>query len=473
MQTTRPQNFLAALACCLAAGWIVAPNAQAQSEESDPAPALGEFEPAPLPPPNQPFLIPDVSQSLVDHTQIKERWFTAKFGLVVLADYNSFHQDANSLSQVGRQPDGWDDRSLRVMMRGTIGTGYQFSYLFAGEYKGFDTEPGDLWNLTDLSFTLPLAGPATKLTVGKTKESFAYEMVGDAANLPQQERVLSPFFVSRNVGAKLTQVFGADQRMTLSGGVFNDWWVTGDAQADSGTDVAARFTGLAWDQPDGKRFLHLGLSGRYAGADNNTMRYKGRPESNVTDPYVDTGDLSGDHAWHLGLEALWNEGPFFVLAEYNRAWVTSPTSGDPQFSGYYVTASWILTGETRPAVMDPEVTCSWRTSPPTGLLSPHRPCCSGSSPLYGDLDSCAAGAIRLRFGTCAGVRCEPLNRSRRRWPIRRRTKASASASTCCRSAPPTGISLSSGPQVAARPYCKGCSCNRCCPASARTWINAP
>lgn len=138
--------------------------------------------------------------------------------------------------------------------------------------------------MTDVAFTFPLGGPATKLTVGKTKETFSYEMVGDAGNLPQQERVLNPFFVSRNIGVKLTQVVGESQRMTASAGVFNDWWVTGDSLADSGTDISARITGLAWDQRDGRSFLHLGASGRYAGADENILRYKGRPESNVADP---------------------------------------------------------------------------------------------------------------------------------------------------------------------------------------------
>ena len=346
MRTIRTQMWLVVLSLALVMAG--APNARAQSEESDPAPALGEFEAAPLPPPEQPFLVPDVPQSVVDQTQVKERWLTLKVGVVLLADYTAFNQDSVSIGQVGKQKDQWEARAARLMLRGTIGTDYQISYLVAAEYKGFETAPEDLWQLTDLSFTFPLGGPATKLTVGKTKETFAYEMVGDAANLPQQERVLTPFFVSRNVGAKLSHVFGADQRMTLSGGVFNDWWVNGDSFSDSGTDVSARFTGLAWDQPDGKRFLHLGISGRYAGADNNTLRYKGRPESNVTDDYVDTGNLPGDHAWHLGLEALWNEGPFSVLAEYNRAWVNSPASGNPEFSGYYITGSWILTGETRP-----------------------------------------------------------------------------------------------------------------------------
>ena len=345
----KTKAFLAAtLLGGLGAGLLCASNAQAQSEESEPAPALGEFEAAPLPPPDKPFLVPDVPQSVVDRTQVKERWLTLKVGLVTLADYTAFNQDSASISQVGKQQDQWEARAARLMFRGTIGTDYKIGYLVAGEYKGFETDPEELWQLTDVSLTFPLGGPATKLTVGKTKETFAYEMVGDAANLPQQERVLTPFFVSRNVGVKVIHVFGDNQRMTLSGGVFNDWFVTGDSLSDSGTDVSARFTGLVWDKRDGKSFLHLGVSGRYAGADNNTLRYKGRPESNVSGNYVDAGNLAGDHAWHLGLEALWNEGPFSVLAEYNRAWVSSAASGNPQFYGYYITGSWILTGETRP-----------------------------------------------------------------------------------------------------------------------------
>jgi phosphate-selective porin OprO and OprP len=348
MKITLQQNLIVALIGIFGFCMVFAPRVCAQSEESEPAPVLGEFEASPLPPPEQPFIFPDVPQSALDQTQIQERWFTLKMGIVTLADYTAFNQDRDSIEQVDKQEDQWEARAARLMFRGTFGTDYKVGYLIAGEYKGFESEPEDLWSLTDLSFTFPLGGPATKLIVGKTKETFDYEMVGDAANLPHPERVMSPFFVSRNVGAKLIRVLGTDQRMTISGGVFNDWWVNGDSLSDSGTDVTARFTGLAWDQRDGKSFLHLGVSGRYAGADNDMLRYRGRPESNVSDYYVDTGNLPGDHAWHFGLEGLWNEGPFSVLAEYNRAWVSSSTSGNPQFYGYYITGSWILTGETRP-----------------------------------------------------------------------------------------------------------------------------
>jgi phosphate-selective porin OprO/OprP len=337
-----------ALSSCLAASLLGAPRALAQSEESEGVPALGMFEADPLPAPEQPFFIPDIPHSFEEKTQVRERWVTLKIGLVTLADYTAFNQDDVNVGQVGGQKDQWEARAARLMLRGTLGKDYKIGYLVAAEYNGFETEPEDLWSLTDLSFTFPIAGPATKLTLGKTKETFAYEMVGDAANLPQQERVLSPFFVSRNVGARLSHVLGESQRMTASAGVYNDAWVTGASWDESGTDVSARVTGLVWDCNDGTRFLHVGTSGRYAGADDNTMRYKGRPESNVADPFVDSGNLAGDHAWNLGLEALWNEGPFSVLAEYNRAWVDAQASGDPQFQGYYLTGSWIMTGETRP-----------------------------------------------------------------------------------------------------------------------------
>jgi len=338
----------AAFAGALAAGVVGSPDARAQSVESALAPVRGTFEPALLPPPEQPFLVPDAPQDAEEHVQATSPWFTFKLGLVLIADYTAFSQDANSLAQVGRQRNQWDDRAARLMFHGTLGTRYKVGYLLAGEYKGFESEPEQTWQLTDASLTFPLGSPATRLTVGKTKETFAYEMVGDAANLPPQERVLNPFFVSRNFGAKLSRVLGADHRMTASAGVFNNWWVHGESLKDSGTDATARVTGLLWDRRNGKSFLHLGVAGRYFGADNNVLRYKARPESNVTDNYLDTGNLSSDHAWHLGLEALWNEGPYSVLAEYHRASVASAGAGNPGFYGYYVAGSWVLTGETRP-----------------------------------------------------------------------------------------------------------------------------
>lgn len=289
------------------------------------------------------YAIPDASvgkQPLVD-----EHFFTLKPHLVVLLDYTAFNQDADSIAQVGVQPGKFEIRSLRLQFVGTIGRDYKVGWMVSGEYKGFDSDPDTRWNLTDLNLTFPL-GDRAKLILGKQKETFAYEMVGDAANLSSSERVLNPFFISRNTGAKFIAVVGPGKRGTFSTGVYYDEW---DIQAAErrGVDVTARGTVLLWDQPETHRFLHLGLAGRHV-ASAGELRYKGRPGSNVASNFVDTGKFAADGAFHVGLETMLGLGPVQLAGEYVQAQVDAPTKGNPVFHGWYVTGSWVLTGESRP-----------------------------------------------------------------------------------------------------------------------------
>jgi phosphate-selective porin OprO/OprP len=273
--------------------------------------------------------------------------FSIRPVLVLLVDHTRFWQDDNSIAQVGPQENDWEFRAARLSFIGHVGSGYKVNYQIAAEYKGFDGDPDTTWSLTDLSLTFPL-NPRTKLQVGKTKETFAYEMVGDAANLPNAERVLSPFFVSRNTGFRLTHVMGANRRGTLSAGVYNDRWDLGTpGSAERGVDVSARVSALIWDQPEANRFLHVATAFRSVGADG-TLRYRGRPGSNVASNFVDTGAFPADGALHFGAEGLLNVGPVSFLGEYVVAQVDAPTQGNPEFAGWYLGGSWILTGETRP-----------------------------------------------------------------------------------------------------------------------------
>lgn len=263
----------------------------------------------------------------------------------ILLDYTAFDQDAANIAQMGPQEDAGQIRSLRLMLNGSIGGSYRVAFLVAGEYKGFASDPATTWNVTDVSLTFPM-GDRTKLTVGKTKETFSYEMVGDAANLPQSERVLSPFFVSRNFGAKVTYVFGAAKTGTFSLGAFNEGWNI-QSTGDPGWDFTARGTALVWDNPARNEFLHLGVAYRHA-ASNGTMRYRGRAETNVGDNAIDTGNFSASGGDHIGGEVLLNVGPYSLLGEYVFADVDITGPGNAQLSGWYLTGSWVITGETRP-----------------------------------------------------------------------------------------------------------------------------
>jgi phosphate-selective porin len=318
----------------------------AQSVESDVTP-----ESARLVKDSSEFAIPQiVSDQSLQSMQYQDEHdrFAVKFGLVIMpADYTTFDQDAASKAQVGNQRDEFEARSLRLMARGHFELFRKWNYVASYEYKGFDQTSTADWNVTDMRVSTVLGPQLGTVTLGRMKEPYVYELVGDAANLPHNERLLSPFFRSRNVGVQLSNAI-LDQRATWAVGWFNDWWVEGESWSSSGNDFAGRLTALPVWGDDGANYLHVAASSRYYGAVDDQLRYRGKPASNVADDYVDTGKVPGDHAWHTGLEALWNVRGYSLLAEYVRADLSTRDGSNPTLDGYYVTAGWVLTGEHRP-----------------------------------------------------------------------------------------------------------------------------
>jgi phosphate-selective porin len=309
-------------------------------------PVFGQTEPAPPnPSPSPPsYFFPDLPPNA---TTYDNKAFSIRVGFAILVDYTFVGQDSASVEQVGEQPSKADLRAGRLVLSGQFKFRRPWTYVIGADYNEFrKTDEDQVFEGLDVHLTIPLWKEA-RVVIGKQKEPFVYEMVGDAANLPQQERLLSPFFVSRNVGARYLDNYLND-RMSFSVGIYNDWIENEASFDETGTQLAGRLTGLPVWSADGRTFLHLGGAFRSGGTVGGELRYKGRPESNITDNYVDTGTFPGKQGRHLGLEALYNTGPFSVLVEYANASTESPDTGDPRFSGWYVTGSYVLTGETRP-----------------------------------------------------------------------------------------------------------------------------
>ncbi len=291
------------------------------------------------------FVVPDLPRGW---NEFDNKVFSTTLGFAPIVDYTGFTQDHDSLTQVGKQESRWDIRSGRFSIRGFIHTRRPIQYFLSLEYKGLDRpEDAPPFGITDFWFAVPIHKKIGTLTFGKIKETFTYEMVGDAANLPFLERTLNPFFVSRNIGVKLSNSIG-NERMTYSLAWFNDWFTQGQSFKESANDFTGRLTGLPIYSKNGANYVHVGTSFRYAGAENGMVRLKGRPESNIASNYVDTGDIPANFQNAYGLELLLNRGPFSVLAEYADSFVYSPTVGVPHFQGEYVTATWTITGEHRP-----------------------------------------------------------------------------------------------------------------------------
>jgi phosphate-selective porin OprO/OprP len=112
---------------------------------------------------------------------------------------------------------------------------------------------------------------------------------------------------------------------------------------------------------DKTQVLHLGLSAANEFDVERFQDVRTRYEANLADevtivdvpnapglPAGSTGLVDVDSIKRYGVEAAYVSGPLSLQAEYLQAKVESALAGDPEFGGYYVMASYFLTGESRP-----------------------------------------------------------------------------------------------------------------------------
>jgi phosphate-selective porin OprO/OprP len=308
---------------------------------------------APRPLPAQPsdavqYEVPDIPDSWAEALRYENEHFSVAFLFGTLLDYTTWDQDQQSIDQVGKQEDEFEVRSLRFLFAGTLDFMGPWSYVVALESNRFDqaTESAR-FTLMDAALIRRFSGGTGRLVIGKQKQAFVYEMVGDSANLLQHERFLGPFFVSRSWGFTYTHTY-MEKRLGVQVGWYNDWFGEGGDFGGKGNQVALRLTGLPVWHNEGAQLLHIGISARYQEDENDILHYRGRPGSNVADFYVDTGSFEADYSRQVGLEVLWQSNQLTVLGDYARTWVKADAVGNPKFNGFYVAASYLFNGELRP-----------------------------------------------------------------------------------------------------------------------------
>lgn len=279
---------------------------------------------------------------------------TGVFGGAILMDNTRWlSQDEANEEQVGdiSQFQGGSVRGFRAGLGGTFNFKKPWTYLFTFGTRAFERgfEQGDLseFVLYDYRVDIPL-GSAT-LGVGKTKETFSISRLSAMVYEPaQQERasVADGLLPARNIGIVVNNSV-LNERMTWSAGVFNNWYETGKAFSENPTVVTGRISGLPYVSEDESNLLHLGIAGRYSNAAGG-IRYKTKTEIFSGPVSVDTEMIEdAEYTFHYGLEMAWRKGPFILISEYIQSNVRSSAFNDPSFKGYYVVASYVLTGEMR------------------------------------------------------------------------------------------------------------------------------
>lgn len=189
-------------------------------------------------------------------------------------------------------------------------------------------------------------GPA-KFTIGQFKTANSLEEQTSSRYMTFMERAsfTDAFGLSRQIGFSVGT--GGDN-YTLNTGVFRG--SNGTDNEDEGYTVALRAT---YGPKIGDAQFHLGASYRYRaqGDDQSNLRYRQRPHAHLaSNRYVATSKIADSDNFY-GLEIATVMGAFSLQGEWAilNANLQNPTLGqnNPSFSGGYVSASYMLTGEQR------------------------------------------------------------------------------------------------------------------------------
>ena len=272
-------------------------------------------------------------------------------GALMLDRQSWLRQDDDSEEQVGdlSEYEGGEIRALRLGVVGTLNFARPWGYtVYASTHtfdKGYNVDTTDEFSWVDYRLDIPLPADLM-LSVGKHRQLMTMERVQAMAFLPMQERsaVNDAFMPGRAHGTILSGTAG--EWSTWAVGAFNNWIDSDESFSDTTTQFVGRVTWVPAVSQDESNLLHLGLGARYSDA-KQPLRARTEPEFNNAPNFVDTGEILADDAVTYSLEAYWRKGPFLAGFEYLGTDVSSETSGDPFFSGYSITGSWAVTGETR------------------------------------------------------------------------------------------------------------------------------
>lgn len=304
-----------------------------------------------------------------------------KLGGRIMIDANWFDdEDFNDLGIPGSlQEDGVEFRRVRLYNSGLINNNVE--YKLQVDFSGGDVTFRDVYiGVTHLEDCLGCLMP--NIRVGHQLQPLGLEPNTSSKYITFMERsaIANAFgHAGRRTGIKIHDSLRGDQ-LTYALSYFSpnsDAGDGGDFDFDDGMAVAARVTWVPWYDCncECKRF-HIGAS--YASySDMKGRRFRARPPAHLASRYVDTGTISDIEDYTtLGIEAALVYGPLRIQAEYMTTEVDSASAGDPTFSGWYVFASYFLTGE-----------CA---NYKKGTFSRVKPCCN-----FLDNDCCCTGAWEL------------------------------------------------------------------------------
>src|SRR5262245_780861 len=197
---------------------------------------------------------------------------------------------------------------------------------------------------------------AFQVEIGKFKQPFSYEQLIQDRYVPTMERsLIDPLVPARDVGLMLHGQKLLDDRLDYSASVSNGQINCG-LDLTPGVDGNCRLVGRPFAQAEGwplLRRLQLGAAVTIGEEDEPINPATLRTPANVPWFSFLAGVRAAGIRWRFSPEAAWFHrgfglaGQYFHMQQWIRGAPAAATPLDVHANGFYVLATWLLTGEER------------------------------------------------------------------------------------------------------------------------------
>lgn len=310
---------------------------------------------------------PTLQASFRDGVEIatSDRSFTARLRGMLHQDWGWITASRNAEQAIAGPEGSLDDgaifRRARLGLTGQLWTDVEY----AAEFE-FAAANRIIYRDLHIGLNIPYLGT---LRGGHLKEPYSLESLQSGRHLTFIERSVAdgPFVERWNPGITWSQTWW-DDRLTLTAG-----WFRVEQQSDEiGSDIgdgdyayALRVTGLPLYREEGRYLVHLGGSVRIGViSERDINNVTPGPDGRRTfrsiayfidpHPFLEIGPLFADRWDRYNLEFAWVHGPLSIQAEYFFSHLADTgltrdnrSLGAVDFQGFYVYASYFLTGEYR------------------------------------------------------------------------------------------------------------------------------
>jgi len=288
------------------------------------------------------------------------------------AFFQANDQVMNGTKGTGPLNDAANLRRFRLRIEGGFGEVLEFMSEF--EFAdGFSTGtpataantfntlgPTDVW----LQFNkLPVLG---HVRIGNQKEWIGLEHLNSFRFLEFMERSLlfdafipTPFSNGFSPGISAYNTILNERAFWAVGAYKNERDLFGFANGDGMYAATGRLAALPIYENNGQRLLHVAVAGSYRDPVDGTVQFRVRPEiRNAPFPLLpllaNTGQITADSQQLGAAEVAAVLGPLTIQAEYTSSFLQNASQGNLKnlgtvfYQGWYVQATYFLTGEFRP-----------------------------------------------------------------------------------------------------------------------------